>query len=370
MAEIQNTGAQKSTRETVVSSKASVKDTKGRRRPKPYDRFDQVVRAVYEGAFKRAALSKKELVALGKSPFPKDPTRSDLLQLAKSDRLLDKTRRLMLLGVQIDQPDFSKELKALRIFAREVLQDHPLFRTRSLQDVLFNRPHAPRHDQAINAIYSKDCGALKWPDNAKSLTKQQCEQCRTNGVYCLLLLFWGERGTSLGSIHHLLQTNLWSKGARQPKKDAEKLRTLLCTRDPAAASVVYGLLKGVLDREERRAETAERGEMRLSEQLASTRGDVAALEKELEKTRMENKEIQAARQQEQHFHAATVSHWKDDYEQLRGQVLRKLNDELALLDEGLHALRRDPPKIHVMIDHAERAIDGLKREAEKLRRKN
>ena len=36
------------------------------------------------------------------------------------------------------------------------------------------------------------------------------------------------------------------------------------------------------------------------------------------------------------------------------------------MEEGLHALRRNPPKIHVMDDHAERVLDGLYMEIKEL----
>ena len=62
------------------------------------------------------------------------------------------------------------------------------------------------------------------------------------------------------------------------------------------------------------------------------------------------------------------THMQDAYESLRGKVVRRLEGELSLLKEGLHALRRDPPKVAVMDDHADRAIDGLTREINQLRR--
>ncbi len=71
--------------------------------------------------------------------------------------------------------------------------------------------------------------------------------------------------------------------------------------------------------------------------------------------------------QERKTHATETAHMKDNYEQLRGRVLRRLKEELSLLEEGLYALQRDPPKVHVMVDHADRAIGSLKREMEKLR---
>jgi hypothetical protein len=43
-----------------------------------------------------------------------------------------------------------------------------------------------------------------------------------------------------------------------------------------------------------------------------------------------------------------------------------LREEKDLLEEGLHALRKDPPRVHVMQDHAERAIEGLQNEINRL----
>ena len=35
-----------------------------------------------------------------------------------------------------------------------------------------------------------------------------------------------------------------------------------------------------------------------------------------------------------------IAHLRDDYEQLRGRILGRLREEISLLNEGLHALRR------------------------------
>ena len=61
-------------------------------------------------------------------------------------------------------------------------------------------------------------------------------------------------------------------------------------------------------------------------------------------------------------HDDAKAHWNADYAKLKGQTLRRQREELTLLSEGLHALRCNPPKVHVMIDHVERVIDGLKRD--------
>ena len=72
--------------------------------------------------------------------------------------------------------------------------------------------------------------------------------------------------------------------------------------------------------------------------------------------------------EETQAHSARDARWRDDYETLKGRTLDRLIEESSLLEEGLHALKREPPKVRVMVDHAERAIESLKREAEQIRR--
>ena len=54
-----------------------------------------------------------------------------------------------------------------------------------------------------------------------------------------------------------------------------------------------------------------------------------------------------------------VAHLEDDLEKVRGDTIRVLTAEIRMLGDGLHALKKDPPKVHVMIDHAERSRDSL-----------
>ena len=79
---------------------------------------------------------------------------------------------------------------------------------------------------------------------------------------------------------------------------------------------------------------------------------VAELEQTLETERNNGKIAQA------HLH--------DDLEQQRTRVLRRLKSDSELLNEGLIALRRDPPKVKVMDDHAERVADSLRQEIKRL----
>lgn len=73
--------------------------------------------------------------------------------------------------------------------------------------------------------------------------------------------------------------------------------------------------------------------------------------------RLERLELELA--QEKEAHRITKVFLTDDIEKLRVKALRNSRENLSLLTEGLHALNRTPPKVHVMIDHAERVIESI-----------
>ena len=337
---------------------------KKRAKPPSIENVAHLLRAIYEGHFKRMTLKKAELSALCRAPTPTEAERADLLREALLDRLLDKTRQLILLGLRLDGPAVPG---LIREFPRAVLEQHPLFQSKSLRSVLANLPEAMAEEEAIKTVLRVDCASLTWPEEKKQLTKRQCDQCRRNGALCLLMLFWGSRGTSVERIQRYLQSTLWAPTSRGQNSDREKLYALINTRDPAAASVVFGILDEAAIKQERRAEAAVRSQERALSRVATLEEQIAHVERNLTEATAEAERVLKELEETSRAHATARAHWKDDYEQLRGQMRRRLKEELSLLDEGLHALRREPPKIHVMVDHAERAIDGLKREMERLR---
>jgi hypothetical protein len=61
-----------------------------------------------------------------------------------------------------------------------------------------------------------------------------------------------------------------------------------------------------------------------------------------------------------------AAHLRDDIELLRTRVLRRLKADVELLELGLEGLRRPEPKVHVMMDSAERVADALRKEIKNL----
>ena len=342
---------------------AAKKNTKPRSKSPSIERFDQLLRSVYSGEFKRSTLNKKELAAMCSNPLPTEVERKKLLGLAQSDLSLDRTRQLMLLGLRVEGAITGK----IGDFAREVLLQHPLFQTDSLAGVLRNLPESATEEKAISALLSQEIGSVPWPEQNTAMTKSQFTKCKSNAVHCLLMVFRATRSLSINRIMQCLNLKLWAPADRRHNSEQDKLFVLISTRDPVAASLIFGLLESAAYEQQRRAENALRSKERAEERVADLERQIANVGRKLEEAEVTAKSIQKELVAATQSHVIETIHWKDDYEKLRGQMRRRMKEELELLDEGLHALHREPPKVHVMIDHAERAIDGLKREMERLR---
>ena len=341
-----------------------------KRKPRPeapaIQNLNQLLRDVYTGAFKRLTLKKTELTAIKCAPRLESEDK-ELLKLASFDRTLDRTLKLMLFADGLDVPVVANQL---RLFAAQVLQRHPAFGTSSLQCALNDIEARSREQEAIQELVSRDYSSLIWPreiEPMKPMTKRVLDQCKSNAVHCLLLRFRVTRRISVERVQQHLQDHLWKPALRRYKGETDRLRVLMTTRDTAAASVVFSVVEEQSLEQGRRADDAHRAEERAKSHALVLNEKLAESEKKLTETQSRVRHLEEQLGCEVQTHANERTHLKDDYEKLRGHVLRRLKDELSLLDDGLHALRREPPKVHVMVDHAERAIDGLKREMERLR---
>jgi hypothetical protein len=61
-----------------------------------------------------------------------------------------------------------------------------------------------------------------------------------------------------------------------------------------------------------------------------------------------------------------ITDLQNQYYSLRGLTLRRLRREVALLKDGLYALKQPVPKLHVTMDHVERVIEGLETEITRI----
>lgn len=327
--------------------------------------FGDLLRAAYGGTFTRVNPTKADIAALCSASKLESAEREGLLGLSASDRTLERTFELMLLSME--RFDAAALVGQVREFVREVLRRHPAFHAEALAAVLADRPDGPGEEGAVRTLTSQSYATLPWPEGLGVLNKKEAEHCRVNALCCLLLWFRETRGITLERIQRYLETSVWAPAARRHKTDPQKLRVLMSSRGPAGIGVACSVLEkqASVDRQQAAAahKAAERTEMRAKElenRLTEVEAQLQAAKVQVERLSEENGSLRSS-------HETERAHMRNDYEDLRGRVLRRLREDTALLEEGLHALRRDPPKVHVMEDHAERAIDALKREMGRIR---
>lgn len=340
----------------------------GRPKAPPIVSVEQLLQAVYSAKPRRWVLKKAQREAMRKDSELDDRMKEEILRQALSvDRTLERTRELMFLCVEIESTEVAIA-RRLHDFSGDLLYQHPAFKDRSLAGILKDLPEGATEDAGIRMLASQDYESLSWSEGEGLKTKRDLEQCRKNSIYCLLLWFRMVRKTSIDRIYYYLQEHLWRPAAKSNKPEVEELRALMSARDLGTVSTACGLLEKQALQQSQRADRAIRAEERAVTRVEELEGDLKESEARLVVSREEESRLGNELRREKQAHDDDVSHRIDDYEKLRGRVLHRLVEELRLLDEGLHAIKRDPPKVHVMVDHAERAIDNLKQEVDRLRR--
>ena len=329
----------------------------------PIESVAQLIRTNYEIKTGVRKLQRADLRTILTGPGLEEAERTELLELAQADITLQQTKLLLVLSIQIEAP---KIVNPLREFGRDVLGAHPLFQGSALVGVLAN-PQSMSMESAVAALASADTKGLS-AGGEKPRPKSQVERIRTNAIHCLLMLLRASQSVSLQRLQRSMQKHLWAPKARRHRTDEEKLEVLLTSRDPAAASVTFALLHDEAVLQGQRAEASARSEERAQTRAQGLEQQIAELERKLRATEGRCAELRAELNAAKQAHAAKDAQWRDNYETLKGRTLNRLIEESTLLEAGLHALKRDPPKVRVMIDHADRAIEGLKREAEQIRR--
>lgn len=200
----------------------------------------------------------------------------------------------------------------------------------------------------------------------KPLSNQKAAILRANIINTVAFWFVAVRNLDSDLVIRSLVENVWTSETHAASSIDSKWRRLLGAPDPSVLGIVGHVLSAESDRLRHEARTA----------LARER---AALERfQLLEVRLEERALELRHQQDliadlrrqfsnlEATHRTTVSHLRDDYERLRTRVVRRLSREIELLNEGMLAINRSPPKLHVALDHGERVVAGLREELQAL----
>ena len=168
-----------------------------------------------------------------------------------------------------------------------------------------------------------------------------------------------------------LNTALWAPRARRVDHDNGRLRALTEIEQVAGVGLACQQYRQQADektalagRAARDGAAAKERATALEVDVAEARNALARTEQELERVRRESEAtLNALRTASENERA----HLRDDVEQMRTRMLRRLAADIEQLEVGLSALRGPEPRVHVIQDRVERVVDALRDEVNKLK---
>ena len=320
------------------------------------------------------APTKAELHAMSAAWRVDETQERHLVELASADRTLDKTRQLLLLVVGMQEGSVASTLQR---FAGLVLQKHPVFHTPSFTTIFGNTNAASNAGDVfgerdvtklIHLVMGNELRLLFTVEELGQKRKGELARCRHNAVCCTLIWLYLTGRIRLGRAVDYVREHIWAPAVGERTTESEMLRTVMGARDVAAAGVASALLEARLRDQAASLSAARTAEGRATERARNADARLTEVSAQLAEARETNGVLKGQLERERRVRAEEASAWTDEYQQLRGGVLRRLREEVSMLEDGLRALKRDPPKVSVMVDHGERVLDSLRREMERLRR--
>ncbi len=239
----------------------------------------------------------------------------------------------------------------------------------NVEAALRNLDHAPSPAEVLRVLAGSD-KQLLLADAGDGMKAPELEQLRLNAVNCMAVWLADVKSLSIPALSDALFLALWRPRATELEHEGARLRALTEIEELAGVGLVC---------EEYRRQAAEKlsqAEMATRE-AAALRDRVQRLEQELREAQDTIEAEAANREASAAAHASALealkvsteteaAHLRDDVELLRTRVLRRLKADVDLLELGLEALRRPEPKVHVMMDSAERVADALRKELKNL----
>jgi hypothetical protein len=136
--------------------------------------------------------------------------------------------------------------------------------------------------------------------------------------------------------------------------------------NPRSAKAIAAAFAGELKAFETEARRARHDEAMQREQSSQLQDEVRALQATCAdlSVRLKVSESETSALKQQLVDEDRLA--RDRQETIRARVSRTLKSDVALLHVGLEAIRRDPPRVGVMDDHADRVCESLRKELQQL----
>lgn len=329
--------------------------------------YGQFIAHAYGMKGRKVAMKSKVERAIADAPKLTFDEMERVGHLVKDDVLLAVPRQLLLAARAVQ--GFPALRAALRGFVRDVLLGHPFFSQPGVEAAVRNLDDAPTPAEVLKVLAASDKKLLA-ADVVDLMKASEIEQLRLNAVNCMAVWLADVKSLAIPALSDALFLALWRPRAMELGHETARLRALTEIEELAGVGLVC---------EEYRRQAVERlaqADMATRE-AAGLKERVQLLERQLAEAQEASVTQAAAMAASEAAHATALAalkvnteneaaHLRDDIELLRTRVLRRLKADVDLLELGLEALRRPEPKVHVMMDSAERVADALRKEIKNL----
>lgn len=352
---------------TEVNSTTVGQKSNGAGKPKAeIETLEQFIEYAYGRKGQRVSLKAKVEKAISQNPRLEEGALSRLLSLAAADPVLAVPRQLLL--VSRDIVGYPGLRAALASFVATVMLRHPVFADTSVQGALRNLPGAP---SAADALAKVAAFTPAKDDDKEPLKGAELQALRRNAAHLFATWLGSNRGMNAEELAALLFQVLWAPAARDLADDSARLRALTEIEQPAGVGLACQRFRQQAIEARSSQEQAEREANALRVRLASTDAQRLLAEEQRDALAAELQALRESTVAEvaelRRQHEVERTHLRHDQEQLRGRLLRRLEDGVEMLEVGLTALRNKTPRVEVMMERAEHVVDALRAEMNNLR---
>lgn len=350
-----------------TGSTAAGKKIAGIGKPKvDIETLEQFIAYAYGRKGQRVSLKPKVEKAIAQNPRLDDGALSRLLALAAGDVLLAVPRQLLLVSRDIE--GYPALRAALGSFVSTVMRRHPVFAPPGIQGALLNLPEA---FTAADALAKLAVFTPAEEDGKEPLKAAELQALRSNAVHLFATWLASHRGLNTDDLAALLFKVIWTPAARELADDNARLRALTEIEQPAGVGLACQRFRQQAIESQSAQDQAQRQANELRERLADTDTQKQVAEEQrdalAEELRALRESTAAEMTELRRLHEVECTHLRHDQEQLRGRLLRRLEDGVEMLEVGLTALRNKTPRVEVMMERAEHVVDALRAEMNNLR---
>lgn len=357
-AEVDSSGDQQG--ERGPESRSVTKVSKGE-----VETLEQFIEYAYGRRGQRITLKPKAEKLVSKNGRLDELAIARLLQLAATDKVLAVPRQLLLFTREISGiPEIRSSITE---FVFKVITGHPAFSDPGVQAAIRNLPEGPPPSTALEKI--KNLVTLAG-SSAKPFKESDLNHLKRNACYLFATWIAIHRGFNTEELVALLFEGLWFSASRKLADDTSRFQALTEIEHVAGAGLACNRFRQQAIEARNEKEASQRLQIDLEKKNSLLETSCTQLEDSRDRLLAELHSLREQSEAEvadlRRQHAIELTNARHQLEQLQGRVVNRLSESIDMLEVGLTAMRRDPPRFPVMTERAEHVVDELRKELNKL----